>query len=168
MLPPPDRHAAAMEVEVGAACPSRACSHDAIFNVYNQTDGRNLASASRNHAATAVFGDCGLRELCHAAWWTNRNTPTSRSARPTTSPRVMKNAGSPKRRPSDGLGQRSTRMTAAARSPAVRAEEPAPGIRRRTRAGGWAAKLPLRGPQRPARRQRRKRRQRDHAEDIKS
>ena len=67
--------------------------------------------------------------------------------------------GVPRRKPSGAPGPPSTRTTAAARSRADQDEARTPDIRQRTKAAALAAKLPLRGPQPPGRRQPRRQRQ---------
>src|SRR6185437_6967777 len=92
---------------------------------------------------------------CLAA--TNRSTRTSRNARPTISPRAMRNAGSPTRRPSGAPGRPSTRRAAgagkAARGAARRKatlRRPRGGASRRPRAPTPSALPPPRRARRRA------------------
>lgn len=80
---------------------------------------------------------------------TNRNTPTSRSVRPTTSPRAIRSAASPKRKPSVAPRRPSTRTTAAGNKPGDRDAASRQEIPPRTRAAARAAPPRPPGPSRP-------------------
>jgi hypothetical protein len=77
---------------------------------------------------------------------TSRNTRTSRSIRPTTSPKATKAAVCPRERPSAAHGLRSTGTMAAARRPAGRAGDVRPAIPPRTKGDALEGPLRHHGP----------------------
>jgi hypothetical protein len=87
---------------------------------------RNSPVPSTFFLADSTQGD----QRCRVT--TNRNTPASRSARPTTSPKARRSAAGPRERPSVAPGRPSTRTTTAAASArAAQVKTTRPDTRRR-------------------------------------